>query len=108
VDVDDAATAVVTAQQLLAAAANHNYWLLAALAVSLLMFLLKTGLTKAGKWDKLGRYKYLLPPALSIIATLLAAFQGGVSWPVALGVFTASSTTSSLQVIWDKVIQGNP
>lgn len=106
--IETADQALVAALAALQAAQGRQWWLLAGLAVSLLMFLIKLVLQKKGLWDKLGKWKYALVPIMSVLATLLAAFQGGVSWATALGVFTSSNTMATLQVLYDRVLMGRP
>jgi hypothetical protein len=91
----------------IAAARSGNWWLFAALVVSILLFGVKLVGTKLGDWwRKLGRWRYVIPPVLSLAAALLATFQGGVSVDAAVGVFTASWATSSLQELWEHGILG--
>src|SRR5574343_1732974 len=97
-----------TAQQLLSAIQGHQWWLFSALAVSLVMFITKRILQARNLWDRLGRWKYVFVPALSLVASLLAAFQGGVSWQMAIAVFLSANGMATLQVIWDRVILNNP
>jgi hypothetical protein len=94
-------------QQALVAAQKGQWWLLSALIVSALMAVFKAVMVKAGKWDALGRWRYVIVPVASIVASLLAAFQGGVNWQNALAVFTATNTMATLQVVWDRVVRGN-
>lgn len=90
-----------------AAARSGNWWLFSALGVTVLLFLIKLLGTKVGSWwAKLGRWRYVVPPVLSLAAALLAAFQGGVSVDAAVGVFTASWATSSLQELWEHGVLG--
>jgi hypothetical protein len=105
--IGNAEQALGVALRAVQAAQGHQFWLLSALAVSLLMFLLKTALVKRGLWDKMGKWKYVLIPALSVLATLLAAFQGGVNWTTALAVFTSSNAMATFQTVYDRVIMGN-
>lgn len=90
------------------AAKTGKWWYFSALAITILLFLLKFVGKKVGFWPKLGRWRYVLAPVLSIVAALLAAFQGGVSLDVALGVFTSSYATSSLQELYEHGILGKP
>jgi hypothetical protein len=104
----DVTGAVDRAKDAYAAAKGGRWWYFSALVVTVLMFLLKFVGIKAGFWPKLGRWRYVVPPALSIAAALLAAFQGGVTFDTALGVFTSSYATSSLQELWEHGILGKP
>lgn len=104
----DVKGAIDTAKEGYKAVKEGRWWYFSALAVTLLMFLLKFVGIKAGFWPKMGRWRYILPPVLSIAAALLAAFQGGVSFDTALGVFTSSYATSSLQELWEHGILNKP
>jgi hypothetical protein len=104
----DVKGAVDGAKDAYKAAKEGRWWYFSALVVTLLMFLLKFVGKKAGFWPKMGRWRYVLPPVLSIAAALLAAFQGGVSFDSALGVFTSSYATSSLQELWEHGILNKP
>jgi hypothetical protein len=106
--VDDGQQDLQMAQQALRAAQGGQWWLFAALAVSIFVGFLKSILTKKNLWNKLGRWRYGIVPVLSVAVTLLAAFQGGVSWQTALAVFTSTNTMATLQVVWDRVVLGNP
>lgn len=93
----------------IAAAKSGNWWLFAALVVSLLLAGVKFAGTKLGTWwRRLGRWRYVIPPVLSLAAALLATFQGGVSVDAAVGVFTASWAMSSWQELWEHGILGKP
>lgn len=98
-DVKDAAGAV---EQAIAAARGGSWWLFAAIIVSLIMF----GLKRFALLAKLGRWKYVVAPVLSLAAALLAAFQADLSFTSALGVFTASWATSAIQQAWKRGIMG--
>jgi hypothetical protein len=105
---EDVKGAVSQAKDAVAAAKAGNWWYFSALVITVLLFLLKFIGIRAGFWPKMGRWRYILSPVLSLAAALLAAFQGGVSFDVALGVFTSSYATSSLQELWEHGILGKP
>jgi hypothetical protein len=86
------------------AAKAKNWWYLASLACLLIMFILG----KVGVLEKVGRWKYLILPVLALASALLAAFQGGVTWDNAVGVFTASWVTGMLEEAWNHGIRGKP
>lgn len=102
----DGKAAVGQVKDAIAAAKGGKWWLFAALAVTVLLWLLKFLGTRIGFWAKLGRWRYVIPPVLSLAAALLATFQGGVSIDAAVGVFTASWATASLQELWEHGILG--
>ena len=104
----DITTAAKTAQDALAAAKAGRWWYFSALALMITVFILKFFGTKIGFWEKLGRWRYAISPILSLTAALLAAFQGGASIEVVMGVFTSSYATSSLQELWEHGILGKP
>ena len=104
----DTSAAVDLAKQAYEAAKAGNWWFFAAAVILLLMFLLKLLGQKLGFWEKLGRWRYVIVPVLSLAAALLAAFQGGASVSGAIGVFTASWATASLQELWSHGILGKP
>jgi hypothetical protein len=90
------------------AAKEGRWWYCSALVLTVLMFLLKLIGTKVGFWPKLGRWRYVIVPVLSLAAAMLAAFQGGVSIDTALGVFTSAYAMSSLQELFEHGILGKP
>ena len=99
--------ALETGKNAVAAAKSGNWWLFSSLVILVLLFMVKYAGTKIwGYWAKLGRWRYVIPPVLSLAAALLAAFQGGVSIDVAVGVFTAGWATSSWQELWEHGILG--
>lgn len=91
-----------------AAAKGGQWWYFAALLISLIIFLLKFIGIKQGFWPKLGRWRYIIPPALSLIAALLAAFQGGVTFEAAAAVFTSSWVMASAQEAWEHGVLNKP
>jgi hypothetical protein len=98
--------AVGSVKDIIAAGKAKQWWLLASLIIALLMGLAKWIGKKMGWWPKLGRVRYFLVPIASLAAALLAAFQGGVSWDAAIGVFTASWAMSSYQEMYEHGILG--
>lgn len=101
--------AIKVGKNAVAAARSGNWWLFSALVIIVLLFVVKLLGTKVfGFWAKLGRLRYVIPPVLSLTAALLATFQGGVSVDAAIGVFTASWATSSLQELYEHGILGKP
>lgn len=105
----DAKGALDTGKGAVEAAKDGRWWYFSALAVTLLLFLLKLLGTKFWDfWPKMGRWRYIIPPVLSIAAALLATFQGGVSVEAAVTVFTSSYATSSLQELYEHGILGKP
>lgn len=104
----DPKTAVGAAKDAIKAAKDGRWWYFSAVVLMVLMFLLKFVGKKVGFWVKLGRWRYVISPVLSLAAALLAAFQGGLSFDAALGVFTSSYATSSLQELWEHGVLGKP
>lgn len=104
----DPKSALATGEDAYRAAKDGRWWYFASLVVTLIMFLLKFVGKKVGFWPKLGRWRYVISPILSIGAALLAAFQGGVSIEIAIGVLTSSYATSSLQELWEHGVLGKP
>lgn len=105
VDVKDA---LKTSKDAIGAAKSGKWWYFSALVVTLIIFGLKLAGLRFGFWKKMGRWRYVIPPVLSIAASLLATFQGGVSAEAALGVFTSSYSMSSLQELYEHGILGKP
>lgn len=104
VEPKDIPGAAVTAKKAIDAAKEGKWWYFSALVCLMLMFILK--ITNVLK--NLGQWKYVILPVLSITAALLAAFQGGVSFDTAWGVFTSSWATGMLQEAWEHGIKGVP
>jgi len=103
----DVKEAVKAGKEAVTAAKEGKWWYFSALVLTLLMFGLKFAGTKIGSWwPKLGRWRYVIVPVLSLAAALLAAFQGGVSFDTALGVFTSSYATASLEELWNHGLLG--
>jgi hypothetical protein len=86
------------------AAKGGDWWYFSALVIMIVMFALKGFKVLA----KLGRVKYVIVPALSLGAALLAAFKGGVSVEAAVGVFTSSWATGMLEELMNHGILGKP
>ena len=104
----DITGAIGQAKDAVKAAKEGRWWYFSALVLTVLMFLLKFIGLKAGFWAKLGRWRYVIVPVLSLGAALLAAFQGGVSFDTALGVFTSAYAMASLEELWTHGILGRP
>lgn len=105
----DTKGAVTQAKDAIKAAKEGRWWYFSALVLMVLVFILKLAGTKLWSfWAKLGRWRYVLIPVLSLTAALLAAFQGGVSLDTAFGVFTSSYATSSLQELWEHGFLNKP
>jgi hypothetical protein len=101
-EVKNATDAIDKVKAAFTAAKEGHWWYFSSLVVLLVMFLLKiTTLLK-----KIGRWKYVVNPLLSLAAALLAAFQGGVSVQTAVGVFTAAWSTGMLEELWSHGIRG--
>ena len=102
----DVKEAAGTLKDAVAAARAGKWWHFSALVILLLMFALKFIGKKVGFWPKLGRWRYVIVPVLSLAAALLAAFQGGLSFEAAMGVFGTAYASSSLQELWEHGILG--
>lgn len=70
------------------------------------MFLLKLIGLKVGFWEKLGRWRYVIVPVLSLAAALLAKFQGGLSFQAAAAVFGTGMAAAKLEELWSHGILG--
>lgn len=105
---EDVKEALSTAKKAYAAAKGGNWWYFSALAITVLLWLLKWIGKKYGFWPKLGRWRYVISPVLSLAAALLAAFQGGVSFEIVLGVFSSSYATSSFQELVEHGVLNKP
>lgn len=104
----DVGEAIELGKKAVEAAKGGLWWYFSALVIMVLMFLAKFIGTKMGWWVKLGRWRYVIVPVLSIVAALLAAFQGGVTMAVAIGVLGSSMATGKLQELWEHGIMGKP
>lgn len=102
--------AIDSVKTAVAAAKQGQWWYFSALLLMIVMFLLKWvgHKDRVGYWQKLGRWRYVISPVLSLGAALLAAFEGGASFETALGVFTSAYATSSLQELWEHGILNKP
>lgn len=104
----DVKGAAAQAKDAVKAAKEGRWWYFSALVLMVLMFVVKFIGLKVGFWKKLGRWRYIIVPVVSLAAALLAAFQGGVSIDTAFGVFTSSYATASLQELWEHGIMNKP
>ncbi|MCU0913017.1 MAG: hypothetical protein MUC88_00465 [Planctomycetes bacterium] len=100
-DIGEATGAVKDA---IAAAKGGQWWYLSAVIIMLAMFGLKT--TKL--LEKMGRWKYVVSPVLSLTAALLATFQGGLTFEAAAGVFATGWATGMLEELVNHGILGKP
>jgi hypothetical protein len=100
----DAKTAIEQGKSLIIAAKSGKWWYFSAILIMLAMFIMK-GLKIL---ENIGRWKYIIVPTLSVIAALLASFQGGVSIEHAVGVFTTGWATGMLEELWNHGILGKP
>ncbi|MBT8430101.1 MAG: hypothetical protein KJN79_09345 [Gammaproteobacteria bacterium] len=101
---ETAAQAAETGKQAIHAAKSGLWWNFSALVIMLAMFAGKS----LGLLKRMGRWKYVCVPVLSLAASLLAAFQGGVSFEVAVSVLTTGMATAKLQELWEHGIRGKP
>jgi len=104
VEPKDAKEAAGTIKDAISAAKAGRWWYFSALVIMVVMFALK--LTKL--LERMGRWKYVVVPVLSLAAALLAAFQGGVSIEGAVGVFSAAWATGMLEELVNHGILGKP
>lgn len=104
----DMKEAIEVGKQAVEAAKSGLWWYFSALVILVVMFLLKFIGSKMGWWVKLGRWRYVILPVLSIVAALLAAFQGGVTLAIAIGVLGSSMSMGKLQELWEHGIMGKP
>ncbi len=88
----------------MAAAQAGQWWYFSSIVIMVVMF----GLKKFKVLAKLGRWKFVLVPSLSLIAAVLATFQGGVSLQAAVGVFTTGWATGMVEELWTHGILGKP
>ena len=103
-EVKDLNGALETLKTTIAEGKAGHWWYMSSLICLLIMF----GLKVAGVFAKIGRWKYIILPTLSIAAALLAAFQGGVSLSTAVGVFSSSWATGMLEELWNHGILKKP
>jgi hypothetical protein len=100
----DAKTVIKQGKELIVAAKSGKWWYFSAILIMIVMFIMKGIKILEG----IGRWKYIIVPTLSIIAALLAAFQGGVSLEHAVGVFTTGWSTGMLEELINHGILGKP
>lgn len=100
----DARTVIKQGKELIIAAKSGKWWYFSAILIMLAMFIMKS----IKILESIGRWKYIIVPTLSIIAALLAAFQGGVSLEHAVGVFTTGWSTGMLEELINHGILGKP
>lgn len=82
---------------------SGKWWYLSSLIIMIVMFVIK----KVNIiYSKLGRFKYIVVPILSLTAAVFASFQGGVSFESALGVFATGWATGMLEELWNHGILG--
>lgn len=99
----DAAEAVEMAQQGIEFAKAKNWWGMSAIAIFILMFILKV----AGVFKKVGkRWAYILVPVLSLAAMLLTKFAGGLSWGAAIAVLTSGPAMAALSDLVKRGVLG--
>lgn len=91
-------------KQAVSAARGGSWWYFSALVIMAVMF----GAKRSGLLAKLGRWRYVVVPVLSLAAALLAAFQGGVSIEAAGGVFSTGWATGMVEELWSHGILGKP
>jgi len=96
--------AVDAGRQAVGAAREGKWWYFSSLVCLVLMF----GLKMSGLLAKMGRWKYIILPILSLAAALLATFQGGVTIDHAIGVFTSSWAAGMLEELVNHGIRGQP
>ena len=97
------AAALESARQGLEFAKAKNWWGLSSIIILVLVWVLK--LTKV--FEKIGRrWLYILVPGLGVIAMLLAALAGGVSWGAAWLVLTSAPCAALLSDLVKRGILG--
>jgi hypothetical protein len=101
---DDLAGAVEKGKEAVAAAQAGQWWYFSSVVCLVIMFVLKA----AKLLEKMDRWKYIVLPILSLAAALLAAFQGGVGWSQAIGVFGTSWAMGMLEELINHGILGKP
>jgi len=100
----DTKEAIEAGKAAIEAAKKHQWWYFSSLVCLILMFVLKL----VGVLEKMGRWKYIVLPVLSLAAALLAAFQGGVTLEHAIGVFATSWSMGMLEELVNHGIRGQP
>lgn len=96
--------AVDAGKKALAAGQAGQWWYLSSLVCLILMFALKAFKV----FEKIGRWKYVILPILSLAAALLAAFQGEVNLTTAIGVFGSTWSMGMLEELVNHGILGKP
>lgn len=82
---------------------SGKWWYLSSLIIMIVMFVIK----KVNIiYSKLGRFKYIVVPILSLMAAIFASFQGGVSFEAAFGIFATGWATGMLEELWNHGILG--
>jgi len=79
-----------------------KWWLFSASLCSLLMFALK----RFDLLEKMGRWKYVVLPVLSAVASTLSGLQGNLHWVLAVGTFLSCWNMASVQQMIKKGILG--
>jgi hypothetical protein len=100
----DLGEAVAAGQAAVKAAQAGEWWYFSSVVCLVIMFVLKA--LKLLK--KMGRWKYVVLPVLSLAAALLAAFQGGVGIAQAVGVFGSAWAMGMLEELVNHGILGKP
>jgi hypothetical protein len=100
----DLGEAIEAGKTAVAAAQAGQWWYFSSVVCLIIMFVLKA--TKVLK--KMGRWRYIVLPILSLASALLAAFQGGVGLATAIGVFSSSWSMGMLQELVRHGILGKP
>jgi len=94
--------AVKMGGQAIQAGKQGLWWYMSSLICLIVMFVLKA----VKVLEKIGRWKYVILPVLSLAAALLAAFQGGVTVERAIGVFTTAWAMGMLEELVSHGILG--
>jgi hypothetical protein len=100
----DAKQAIEAGKTAIEAAKQGRWWYFSSLICLILMFVLKL----VGVLEKMGRWKYIVLPVLSLAAALLATFQGGVTIENAIGVFASSWAMGMLEELVNHGVLGKP
>lgn len=104
VEPKDLGEAIESGKDAVTAAQAGQWWYFSSVVCLIVMFILKATKVLA----KVGRWKYIILPVLSLSAALLAAFQGGVGWASAVGVFGSSWAMGSLEELVNHGILNKP
>lgn len=93
----DAGQAIDQGKGLIEFAKAKQWFAFSAGAIWLLMFLFKLGRTYVGFMQKIPkRVLWIVVPVLSVVAMLLAKFQGDLSWGAAIAVLTSGPSAAFL------------